>query len=86
MIVRYFEVAVPVPGGTHNVLLPVQFTRVRGGSNPRITVEAILGRQFREVPELKHPDYVTKLEEEKIMAYYGAGTLYATPERTEVWL
>jgi photosynthetic reaction center H subunit len=26
---------------------------------------------------------VTKLEEEKITAYYGAGTLYATPERSE---
>jgi len=26
---------------------------------------------------------VTLLEEEKIMAYFGAGTLYATPERQE---
>jgi len=26
---------------------------------------------------------VTLLEEEKIMAYYGAGTLYATPSRQE---
>jgi photosynthetic reaction center H subunit len=86
MIVRYFEVAVPVPGGVHNVLLPVQYTRVRRGRNPRITVEAILGSQFAQAPALKHPDYVTKLEEEKLMAYFGAGTLYATPERTETWL
>jgi photosynthetic reaction center H subunit len=26
---------------------------------------------------------VTLLEEEKIMAYYGAGTLYATPDIQE---
>ena len=29
------------------------------------------------------PIRVTMLEEEKIAAYYGAGTLYATPERAE---
>lgn len=86
MIVRYFEVAVPVQGGTRNVLLPVQYTRVRGGRDPRVTVESILGSQFAQVPRLKHPDYVTKLEEERIVAYYGGGTLYATPKRTEVWL
>ena len=28
-------------------------------------------------------DQVTLLEEEKISAYYGAGTLYATPQRQE---
>jgi photosynthetic reaction center H subunit len=35
------------------------------------------------VPALKSPDRVTLLEEEKIMAYYGAGTLYATADRQE---
>jgi photosynthetic reaction center H subunit len=29
---------------------------------------------------------VTLLEEEKIMAYFGAGTLYATPARAEAIL
>jgi photosynthetic reaction center H subunit len=35
------------------------------------------------VPTTKHPDQVTLLEEEKIMAYYGGGTLYAHPSRKE---
>jgi photosynthetic reaction center H subunit len=35
------------------------------------------------VPALKNPDQVTKLEEEMISAYYGAGTLYADPKRSE---
>jgi photosynthetic reaction center H subunit len=44
---------------------------------------SILASQFAEVPGLKNPDVITSLEEEKITAYYGAGTLYATPERQE---
>ena len=36
-------------------------------------------------PAAPDPDHaqITLLEEEKITAYYGAGTLYATPERQE---
>ena len=43
----------------------------------------ILGAQFVDVPTTQDPDQVTMLEEEKIAAYYGAGTLYATPARAE---
>ena len=39
--------------------------------------------QFADVPGLRNADQITMLEEEKISAYYGAGTLYATPERQE---
>jgi photosynthetic reaction center H subunit len=46
-------------------------------------VQAILAHQFANVPQTKSPDQITMLEEEKITAYYGAGTLYATPERQE---
>jgi photosynthetic reaction center H subunit len=35
------------------------------------------------VPALSHPDQVTKLEEDKISAYYGGGTLYADAKRSE---
>ena len=35
------------------------------------------------VPATRSPEQITLLEEEKITAYYGAGTLYATPERQE---
>ena len=46
-------------------------------------VKSILGHQFADVPGTRHEAQVTMLEEEKIMAYYGAGTLYATPQRQE---
>jgi len=32
---------------------------------------------------LRNPDQITLLEEEKVSAYYGAGTLYATSHRQE---
>jgi len=36
---------------------------------------------FAGVPTTKSTSQITKLEEEKICAYYAGGTLYATPER-----
>jgi photosynthetic reaction center H subunit len=42
-----------------------------------------LGHQFANVPQTRSSTQITLLEEEKICAYYGAGTLYATPDRQE---
>lgn len=74
---RYLEVE--TAGGRH-VLLPVNFTRIGDRS---VRVRSILGGQFADVPGIAVADRVTRLEEEKVMAYYGAGTLYATPDRQE---
>ena len=62
------------------VLLPFNFAYVSKGA---VRVKAILASQFAQVPSLRHPEQVTLLEEEKIMAYFGAGMLYATPGRQE---
>jgi len=62
------------------VMLPMNFARVQ---SKKIAVQSILGNQFAEVPAIKSQDQITMLEEERVMAYYGAGTLYATPERRE---
>ncbi len=78
MLFRFFEVQ--VVGSGRRVLLPVPFARVR---RDEVQVRAILGSQFAQVPGTALPDVVTFLEEEKIGAYYGAGMLYATPERAE---
>ncbi|UXH78558.1 photosynthetic reaction center subunit H [Roseateles amylovorans] len=77
MLFRYLELK--VADGRH-VLLPMNFARVL---HHRIVVKSILGEQFIRVPGTRHAEQVTLLEEEKIMAYYGAGTLYATPQRQE---
>ncbi|WP_376986103.1 photosynthetic reaction center subunit H [Bosea sp. R86505] len=82
-LIRYFEVALP---SGRSVLLPVTFSDITRGARPgigRIKVEALLASQFADVPATRQPDSVTRLEEERICAYYGAGTLYATPDRAE---
>ena len=75
---RYLEVE--LADGSRRVLLPMGFARIR---RHEVKVGAILGRQFADVPGIRHPELVTMLEEERIQAYYGAGTLYAEPGRAE---
>jgi photosynthetic reaction center H subunit len=84
-LMRYLEVEMPGTDGPHHVLLPVNFSKI-DGRRRRVRVNAILADQFLHVPVTKHPDQVTFLEEERICAYYGGGTLYATRKRQEPWL
>jgi photosynthetic reaction center H subunit len=81
VIVRYLEVDLGGEPAKH-VLLPMTFSDV-DGRHGLVRVEAILGSQFANAPMLAKPDEVTFQEEDRICAYYGGGTLYATPLRTE---
>lgn len=81
-LIRYYEVETGDKGKKRNVLLPATLARVAAEAQ-EIRVKSILGRQFASVPIQKKPDIVTRLEEEKIFGFYGAGTLYATPQRSE---
>ena len=83
MLVRYLEVDVDTAQGTRKVLVPMNFARVKGGKDAHVKVEALLAGHYANVPGTKSPDQITLLEEEKICAYFGGGTLYATPERQE---
>ena len=77
---RYIEIQLAEPAGARPVLLPMGFARIK---RTFVQVDSITGMQFRDVPLTRMPEQITMLEEEKIMAYYGAGTLYATAERAE---
>ena len=80
--IRYLEVA--VNNSSRRVLLPIVFSRFEGPARHLwVKVGAILGSQFAAVPPTAHPDRVTRLEEDKISAYYGGGMLYATKSRRE---
>jgi photosynthetic reaction center H subunit len=79
-IVRYLEIET-VTGARR--LVPMNFLRI---GRTEVVVEAIMGEHFAQIPATKLPGQVTSLEEEKITAFFGAGTLYADPKRTEVWL
>lgn len=74
---RYMEAEV---AGGARVLVPMNLARVK---QREVSVDAIFGADFAGVPRTKQPDSVTALEEDKITAYYGAGTLFASPSRSE---
>jgi photosynthetic reaction center H subunit len=77
-MIRYYEIGL----SERSVLIPVNFTVMK--NNPRrLYVNALTAAQFANIPSKKQADTVTLLEEEKIMAYFGAGMLYATPGRSE---
>ncbi|BDW83344.1 photosynthetic reaction center subunit H [Erythrobacter sp. Dej080120_24] len=94
-IIRYLEVTT---NSGKKVLAPMFVCAVQGKSwlggimpivddqVPLIDIDAIRADQFDAVPDLATPGQITRLEEDKIMAYYGGGYMYATPERAEPWL
>jgi photosynthetic reaction center H subunit len=81
--VRYLEVE--VAGSKRHVLVPMGFSKI-DGSRSRVVVRSIMSHQFEDVPGLRNPDLVTLLEEDRLSAYYGGGTLYAAPDRMGPWL
>lgn len=76
VVLRYLEVQLTLPEAAHRVLLPMNFLRI-DKRNRRIVVKYIRGGQFALVPVTKDPDQVTLLEEDKITAFYAAGSLFA---------
>lgn len=70
---------------TGALLMPM--TMVRLSSRPaQVKTGSIRSDQFADVPRTKSTDQITLLEEEKVMAYYTGGYLYAEPERQEPFI
>jgi photosynthetic reaction center H subunit len=78
--IRYLEVA--VAGGDRRVLLPINLARIVA-ERRQVEVASILASQFADAPVVRNPDQVTKLEEDRITAYFASGNLYATRARSE---
>lgn len=79
VLFRYLQVK--LADGSREVLVPWNFARIH--RDKPIEVYALYARHFAGVPAIKAEDTITVLEEEKIMAYFGAGLLYADEKRTE---
>lgn len=82
--VRYYEVK--LASSDRHVMLPagfVQWPNFGLWGNDKLIVKAITSAQFANVPAIKRDDQVTLLEEDKIMAYFAGGHLYATADRSE---
>lgn len=80
--IYFMEVAM---GDSGTAMVPFGFAEIDKAAQT-IRVNAIYSQQFANVPQLKSPDQVTLLEEDKIMAYFGGGLLFADKERAEPWL
>jgi photosynthetic reaction center H subunit len=81
--IRYVEVALSSANGSEpHVMVPLPMADINASAGT-LTVDALLGAQFIDVPRLSGADKITLLEEERIMAYFGGGYLYATPNRQE---
>lgn len=79
-MVRYLTVDLNPEGSGKTRLIPMNMAKI--GSD-RVTVRSLHAHNWDNVPTTKKADEVTVLEEDKIMAYYGGGTLYAAPSRSQ---
>jgi len=69
-LVRYLQVTL---ADSSSRLIPMAMARITGDG---VQVRSISGSRFAEVPMLAQPGVVTKLEEDRICAFYAGGTLY----------
>jgi len=78
--IYYLEVG----GGEYgqSTLIPFGFADIDKRGNV-IRVNAIYSRHWANVPKTASPDQITPLEEDKIMAYFGGGLLFADDKRAE---
>ncbi len=82
--VRYYEVQ--LSGTERRIMLPagfVQWPNFGLWGNDRLLVKSITSAQFADVPAIRRDDQITLLEEDKVMAYFAGGHLYATAARSE---
>ncbi len=82
--VRYYEVR--LADGSRTVMLPagfVQWPNFGLWGNDKLIVKSITSAQFANVPAIAGTEQITLLEEDRVMAYYAGGHLYATAARSE---
>lgn len=79
-MVRYLQYDLNADSGSGSRLVPLTMARIWG---KHVKVVSINSEHFADVPSIASTNQITKLEEEKVSAYYGGGYLYASPERLE---
>lgn len=76
--VRYLE----VDTGAKKVLAPMAMSKVKGRAR-MVEIDAINAGDFAAAPVPEAADTITLYEEERIVAYFGGGYLYANRARQE---
>ena len=77
-LVRYLEYKLESDGTKR--LVPMTLARIFG---PKVVIKSLYAENFAGVPMIVSETQITKLEEDKVSAYYGGGTLYASKDRLE---
>ena len=72
--IRYLEIELESEHGSGKRLLPMTLSKV---TSRWIEVQSLHSSRFDGVPQIRTAGQVTKLEEEKICAWYAGGTLYS---------
>jgi photosynthetic reaction center H subunit len=58
--------------------------RLIDGRPWEVQVNSVCAEHFRDAPVTKHPDQVTRLEEDRSMGYFGGGHLFALDRREPI--
>jgi photosynthetic reaction center H subunit len=77
-VIRYLEIDTM----GKKVLAPMAMSKVKGRKR-QVEIDAINASQFAAAPVPAKPDEITFYEEERIVAYFGGGYLYANRARQE---
>ncbi|MGR3541576.1 MAG: photosynthetic reaction center subunit H [Hasllibacter sp.] len=77
-LVRYLEAELSAEDGGGTRLIPIHFAKIW---HDRVIVRSLFPQHFAGIPQVKSDRQITLLEEEKITAWFGGGTMYAHPSR-----
>lgn len=77
-VIRYLQ----IDAGGKTILAPMAMSKVKGNKG-QVVIDALNAEQFAAAPVPAKPDEITFYEEERIVAYFGGGYLYANRERQE---
>lgn len=80
-LVRFLQVDLNPEGTGKMRLIPMTMSKI---GTDRVVVQSLHAHNWEGVPKTKSTEQVTLLEEDKIMAYYAGGTMYAGPKKSIV--
>lgn len=75
-MVRYLAVDLNPEGSGAQRLIPMNMARIKAD---HVKVKSLHAHMWAGIPQLKSAEQITLLEEEKVMAWFGGGTMYAKP-------
>lgn len=76
-MVRYLAVDLNPEGSGKGRLIPMNMARILPD---RVIVKSLHAHMWEGIPQAKSATEVTLLEEEKVMAWFGGGAMYAKPQ------